>query len=185
MVAPTHCFLRIWKQAHKVCRVSLIFTLSLHHLCSWDLRAATGCGLGSLLDLASDYYSELFCWLPGKNCQDALRNSSLRREVARTLLPAPTSILGTWNSPSMFLWVSVETQIVSTWVLLSFLIWAQGNGAFSLSSLSHAMASEQCREMETLMKVEIRGSEVAEIKNQISAQLGAQGVGKLHKVSIK
>lgn len=69
MIAPTHHFLRIWKQAHKVCRVSLIFTLSLHHLCSWDLRAATGCGLGSLLDLASDYYSELFCWLPRKNSQ--------------------------------------------------------------------------------------------------------------------
>lgn len=40
-------------------------------------------------------------------------------------------------------------------------------------------------EMETQVKVEIRGSEVAEIRNQISAQLGAQGVSKLHKVSIK
>lgn len=36
--------------------------------------------------------------------------------------------------------------------------------------------------METLVKVEIRDSEVSEIRNKISAQLCAQSLSKLHKI---
>lgn len=57
---------------------------------------------------------------------------------------------------------------------------------FHCHRLSHPKTSEQHRETETLGEGgNDRGSEVAEIRNQISARMGTQGVSKLHKVSVK